>query len=543
MKSCVIYSRVSTEVQNNKSQIQDLRDYAKYMKFKILGVYEEKVSGTTNATERLAFKELMDYAKGGQVDNILIWELSRLGRNLKDILKTVDILTEKRINVYAKKENINTLNDDKSVNNTAQMLLGIMGSVAQYERTTITERSKRGLHYHLKSGGSFSLPPYGYKSESGKLCIDKNESEVVKDIYDYFINGMASPSIARRLNNDNIPTKKGVKWSDTQIREILHNSAYHGKRKYVFGVVDIPAIIDEVTYIRAKQIFDKNLNLNNDKAIFVNYLKGLVKCGKCGLSYYQHARASKRDFAYKCMSNRYKVTGQTSKVCGNYGININLLNSFVYLSIWSLLIEYSEKVTVGDVMIPKMKQNTIKVDSIKKDIKTFKKHINSSSKKLTKLTDLLLRSVIREDQYVEQKIAIEEAIDRDTKNLHDSMIVLEKLKSDSRSATYITGLGEYLEKMNKNGTQSVTNCHSMKTQEYETFIDTLITDIYIHGNNKDTCIMEQVPTIHHEKITKVVVRNIYKEYTYYTVKGIKQYSYELINGKLHKVSLVKDVMQ
>jgi len=198
------------------------------------------------------------------------------------------------------------------------------------------------------------------------IVIDEKESKTVKRIYQLFIDGKSSPAIAKILNSDNILTKKGVKWSDVQIRDILHNPMYHGKRQYNFGVVDVPAIVKEYEYLKVQELFRTNSNLNKDKAIFTNNLSGLIKCGKCGLPYFQHARKSKRDFAYKCLSNRKVITGQLTESCGNKGININILNSMAYMSIINDLLQYN---------------GTNQLDGIIKDFKIEK---NKKKRKLNK---------------------------------------------------------------------------------------------------------------------------------------------------------------
>src|SRR5690554_7042938 len=128
----LIYSRVSTEKQNNKSQIQDLKDYSTYKKYEIVGVYEDIVSGKSKANERTGFNNLLLYIEQNKVEHILIWELSRLGRNLYDVLTNINDLTAKKINVYSKKENLNTLNPDKTPNPNSTLILNLMGSVAEY---------------------------------------------------------------------------------------------------------------------------------------------------------------------------------------------------------------------------------------------------------------------------------------------------------------------------------------------------------------------------------------------------------------------------
>jgi len=542
--TCVVYSRVSTEQQTNESQIADLQAYAKYMKFKVLDVFEEKISGKTKAIDRLAFRELINYTDTHTVDNILVWELSRLGRNLRDVLTTIDYLTERHINVYAKKENINTLNDDKTVNNTAQMILGIMGSVAQYERTTIVERSKRGLHHHLKTGGAFSLSPYGYSNQNSKIVVDKKQAKVVKEIFRLFIGGMASPTISKYLNQKNVPTKKGVQWSDVQIRAILHNPMYYGQRKYNFGFVEVPAIVRKSDHLKALQIFESNRYLNKDKAIFSNPLSGLIVCGECGLNYFQHARQSKKDFAYKCMSHRKVVTGQLSEKCGNNSIGINLLNSMVYNSLFTILIEFSKHADLENYINKFNKSLNKEVAIVKKEIGVIKNVIENSSNKLNRLTELLVSNVIDVPEYTKQKHIIENGIETNSKRLNQ-LLINESNLNQSQTNMFISGLEKHLKKIHADGVQSISYKYEMGIELYKNFIQAFVTSIVINkGKVTDNANLEStIPALHKDRITKVTVNTLFAKYEFYTVAGFNMYSFQLLNNKLHKIEIVEEVSQ
>ncbi|MBN1791650.1 MAG: recombinase family protein [Bacteroidales bacterium] len=542
--TCVIYSRVSTEHQSNKSQIDDLKNYAKYMKYSVLGVFDEIISGKTKASDRLAFKELLNFIETHPVDNLIVWELSRLGRNLKDVLTTIELLTEKRINVYAKKENISTLNDDKTINNTANMILGIMGSVAQYERTTIIDRSKRGLHHHLKSGGAFSLSPYGYTNLNGKIVVDANEAEIVKEIYKLFIGGMASPSISKHLNLTNIPTKKDVKWNDVQVRDILHNTMYFGQRKYNFGFVEVPAIVSKSDYLTAQQIFKKNSNLNKDKAIFQNYLSGLVVCGECGSGYFIHARKSRKDFAYKCMSNRKATLGQLTESCGNNSIGINLLNSMVYYALFALLVEFSKRIHKEKHISKFNKSRNHELSNIRREIDILKAEIEKSSNKTKRLTELVVSNVIDEAEYLSQKNKIEDGIIINSNRLNQ-LLINESTLNQSSTSDAMLNVEQFVDQINTYGVKSLTERYDMGIELYKRLIKTFILSVEIKKSSiSDHANLEKlIPKIHHERITRIVITTLFNKYDFYTVTGFNGHSYQLLNNKLHKMTLVQEINQ
>ena len=133
MKKCIIYSRVSTDLQSNKSQIEDLKKYAKANDFNVIETFGETVSGFDLTKERLELQKAKDFVIKNNIKNILIWELSRLGRNSLMTLNEIDYFTKLNINLFFKKEGLNTLSNDP-IN---VLLLGIISSMAQLDRKSV----------------------------------------------------------------------------------------------------------------------------------------------------------------------------------------------------------------------------------------------------------------------------------------------------------------------------------------------------------------------------------------------------------------------
>jgi site-specific DNA recombinase len=541
--NCVIYSRVSTEKQSNESAIDDLTRYANYMQYNILRVFQEKITGTSKTADRIAYKELVNFCEENQVHHILVWEISRLSRRgLIDTLEIIKYFTERKINIYAKKENINTLNEDMTANQTSKMTLGIMGSVAEFGRTTIIESSKRGLNYHLKKGGAFSLSPFGYGNKNKMIVIDENESKTVKRIYQLFIDGKSSPAIAKILNANNILTKKGVKWSDFQIRDILHNPMYYGKRQYNFGVVDVPAIVKEYEYLKVQELFKNNSNLNKDKAIFTNNLSGLIKCGKCGLPYFQHARKSKRDFAYKCLSNRKVITGQLSESCGNKGININLLNSMAYISIINDLLKYIGTNQLEGIIKNFKIEIKQEKEKIRQEIKTLKSEIEKYGKKLYRLTSKAIDYNIPKEEYNERRYIIENVINNNQIKLNQLLIKEADNNKNSKDVKYYSTLKNNLKSM---GIEATDNSLLVDVDLYRYYCKSMIKSIIISNTDvKDNINLTTIiPNIHHQRLVKVSVTTLLNTYIFYTVNAFSNYTFEVLENELNKLDLIDVVKQ
>jgi len=149
----IIFSRVSTSIQDNQRQIDELREYSQKMNFDVIKVFEEKISGGKKNEERPILLEMIQFVKENQINKVLCWELSRLGRNTIEVLTTIELLNENCISLYIKNYNIETLNEKCEINPLSQFMIQILTSVSQMERTQIRQRIKSGYDSFRKNGG------------------------------------------------------------------------------------------------------------------------------------------------------------------------------------------------------------------------------------------------------------------------------------------------------------------------------------------------------------------------------------------------------
>jgi DNA invertase Pin-like site-specific DNA recombinase len=149
----VIFSRVSTSIQDNQRQIDELTEYSQKMNFNVIKVFEEKISGGKKNEERPILLEMIQFVKDNQIDKVLCWELSRLGRNTIEVLTTIELLNDNCISLFIKNYNIETLNDKFEINPLSQFMIQILTSVSQMERSQIRQRIKSGYDSFRKNGG------------------------------------------------------------------------------------------------------------------------------------------------------------------------------------------------------------------------------------------------------------------------------------------------------------------------------------------------------------------------------------------------------
>ena len=173
----VIYSRVSTNSQDYKRQTEELLDFSKTMNYEVVSIFEEKISGGKTNEERPELMKMINFVKTNKIDKVLCWELSRIGRNTIEVLKTIQLLNENCISLYIKNHNIETLNDKCEINPMSQFLIQILTSVSEMEKTQIRQRIKSGYESFRKNGGKVGRKE-GFKKDNETLLTE--HKDVVK---------------------------------------------------------------------------------------------------------------------------------------------------------------------------------------------------------------------------------------------------------------------------------------------------------------------------------------------------------------------------
>lgn len=170
----VIYSRVSTTAQDYKRQTEELLDYASRYNIEVAGIFEEKISGAKNNDERPALSEMVSFIKENDVQKVLCWELSRIGRNTIEVLKTISFLTENKISLFIKNYNIETLDEQGKTNPLSQFMIQVLTSISEMERSTIRLRVKSGYDSFRNNGGKVGRKE-GYKKDTDTLLAEHKD--------------------------------------------------------------------------------------------------------------------------------------------------------------------------------------------------------------------------------------------------------------------------------------------------------------------------------------------------------------------------------
>ena len=115
----------------------------------VVAVYEEKASGAKRDREQLA--ACREFLMKGGAQHLLVTELSRLGRSLKQVLEVVDELTATGVNIYFQAQGLNTIVDGKP-DATVKAMVSMFGAFAELERSTIVDRLQSGRRVALEQG-------------------------------------------------------------------------------------------------------------------------------------------------------------------------------------------------------------------------------------------------------------------------------------------------------------------------------------------------------------------------------------------------------
>lgn len=304
-KKCYIYTRVSTAAQTEgyslEAQQERLREYADYKNLEIAGEYCDAGKSGKSIVGRPAFLQMLDdiSSEKDNISFVLVFKLSRFGRNAADILKSLQLLEDYEVDLICVEDAIDSSTPG------GKLTLTILSAVAEIERENINVQFMAGKMQKILNGGWPGGPaPYGYRSVNKELVVEPEEAEIVKLIFDRYIQDDGTLNgVAIWLNNNGYSriSKGEVKpFTYDFIVNVLDNPTYHGKINYfrrtnIKGIRKNPkdavevdgiheAIIDEDLWQQAREKREASSGRQEkvDEPDRVSLLSGLIKCPACG---------------------------------------------------------------------------------------------------------------------------------------------------------------------------------------------------------------------------------------------------------------------
>lgn len=225
-KRIAAYCRVSTDSMDQKNSfITQIKYYSNYVKthpqYELVDIYADAGITGTSMKKRDEFKRMLNDCQKGKIDRIVTKSVSRFARNANELISAIRMLKEMDISVFFEEQGIDT---DKI---NVEMLVTLPALSAQQESQNISDNVRWSYKKRMESGQyNTSCPAYGFRMINGELRIKEDEAEVVRRIYDLYLQGYGKQSIANILNKENPDSSR--KWYVYGIDYILNNERYMG---------------------------------------------------------------------------------------------------------------------------------------------------------------------------------------------------------------------------------------------------------------------------------------------------------------------------
>lgn len=259
-KRAALYARVSTEEQalsgySLDAQLEKMRLFCEINDLEIVGEYVDDGFSGTN-TRRPAYKKMFSPEERKKWDTLVILKMDRIHRSSKNFMHMMEDLKKNR------QEFVSTFDKFNTTTAEGRFALDIIQRIAQLESEQIGQRTYIGMHEKAtsKQGIMGFTPPFGYDLKNGELINNKNELDIIINIFTMYMSGMTLDQIAFFLNKNGNRTRKGNPWNKYNLRTILHNPIYAGYMRWddirQKHNADIVVSVDEFNQIQ-KMFVDK----------------------------------------------------------------------------------------------------------------------------------------------------------------------------------------------------------------------------------------------------------------------------------------------
>lgn len=442
---CYIYIRVSTAMQVDgyslEAQKERLTKFAEFQDMEVVREYCDAGKSGKSITGRPEFTQMLqDVAddKDG-VEYILVFKLSRFGRNAADVLNSLQYIQDFGVNLICVEDGIDSSKD------SGKLTITVLSAVAEIERENILVQTMEGRKQKAREGKwNGGQAPFGYTldSKKGMLVVNPDEAEIVKIIFNKFVNeGLGADSISNYLNQHGyVKTKYRSHelnyFTRSLVRKILDNPVYIGKIAYgksstekIKGTRDQYHRVQNDEFLLAEGLHDAIIDLDLWEGVRArreetgvkwvkthsleheHILTGLLKCPICGVGMSGTVRRRKNkstgeykdDFYYRC-KHRKKINESDFCNC-SLVLNQNELNGEVERHIMDLVNNKDGR----DFIIRRM-ESRVDVSSLETEREQLRGQLRQLSGAKKKLTDMIDRLDVTDKHY-----------DRKYQDMHDRL--------------------------------------------------------------------------------------------------------------------------
>ena len=460
-KKCFIYLRVSTSMQvegySLDAQKERLLKFADFQELEVVREYCDAGKSGKSITGRPEFQRMLkDIAEGeDEIDFVLVFKLSRFGRNAADVLNSLQYIQDFGVNLICVEDGIDSSKE------SGKLTITVLSAVAEIERENILVQTMEGRKQKAREGQwNGGLAPFGYRidRDHNSLAVVPEEAEIVKIIFHKYVDeGMGFDSISDYLNTRGYTKKKQRKsevdyFKRTTVKNIIDNPVYMGKIAYgrraqekVKGTRDQyrricadeymlydgkhEAIIDEQLWNEAAAR-RKQTGVRNEKRYSCEHahiLSGLIVCPVCGhnlSSTIFRSRHNKdvpyKDYFYYRCQHRHKIDDE--HFC-NYAPlhNQETMNQAVEQIIFKMHANEELKGFILDII-----EKEVDVDALKTEHEQLKGQLRQTLGAKNKLTQMLDQLDVTDKHYNRKYQDMQDRLD----NLYDKVDAIERSMKD-----------------------------------------------------------------------------------------------------------------
>ena len=461
---CYAYIRVSTAMQVDGYSLEAQRDrLTKFAAFQDMEIVREycdagksgkSIAGRPEFTQML--QDVMD--ERDEVDYILVFKLSRFGRNAADVLNSLQQIQDFGVNLICVEDGIDSSKD------SGKLTITVLSAVAEIERENILVQTMEGRKQKAREGKwNGGRAPFGYRhdKEKGILVVDPDEAEIVKIIYDKFAHtNMGTEAIAEYLNDHGHVKNRSRDFevgyfSRNLIKKILDNPVYLGKIAYgrtttekVKGTRDeyrrIPSddflltegrhesIIDEDTWtaVRTKRAETGLPWIKTHSMDHEHILSGIIKCPICGkgmcgqVNRYRKRKTEEYEdtFYYRCHSRNRMENGEKCTFKGS------LRQDQFNAEVENIVLDMVRDERFCEFIMKKM-EDKVDVDSLQKERKNLREKLRQAEGSKSKLIEQMDKLDVMDRHYDRKYQDMQDRLD----NLYDRIDEIEDAIADVSS--------------------------------------------------------------------------------------------------------------
>ena len=440
------YARVSYDEDKERyesiiNQKNIIRDYAEehFRNYEIIEFEDDNYSGYK--FDRPDFTRMKQQVLDGDIDIVIAKDLSRIGRHNAKTLLFIEEMEQLDVTVIA-------INDDLDTSqNNNNDIVGIKTWYNELYVKDISRKIRSTVENKSKNGTWITNVPYGYVMmdyQNREYKVDESAAEVVRDIYEMYVNGSGYKKIAKKLTEDKVPTPKarlkqlmeeqgktydgevGEEWNTASVSHILENDFYIGtlrtnkytrkgingidkklpeEENYVFQDFHEPILTPEL-FDKAQETHKSRTNEKTHyrgKKKYANDYTGLMRCGDCGAPMFSISNG-KRKPAYYC--GGYHNHGKA--VCTSHHILVSVLDNLVKEYIMMIKNNASNVIDYLNNELEKNRRKTISNKNNRDMTETLKQELNKAKNELKVTMQQKIRDIMKNTEnreYIEEMYA------------------------------------------------------------------------------------------------------------------------------------------